>query len=641
MYTSLKKEIKAVLKTFPEYWEEETLLKNRLIEDLRDYKKDLIEALLANELIRKTYAIETVNGTVFKLDEFIGMLRYRNYWENSYTQYSNEIGLTSEGKYLRYNSDVVLDFPHKDCVLEGGMTKEDAGRNEIYYHKILAREEIDLLLSPKVLTNIKKYYENGEHKVLEFNDTDNLIIKGNNLVALHTLKERFAGKVKLIYIDPPYNTGNDTFKYNDNFNHSTWLTFMKNRLEIAKELLSSDGSIWINIDDDESHYLKVLSDEIFGRKNFLANIIWQKKYSPQNDAKYFSDMHDHILVYAKDKENWKANPMPRTSEMDSRYKNPDNDPRGPWKTSDFSVRTYSPEYDYEITTPSGRVVRPPKGRSWSTSKERFLELVTDNRIWFGKDGNNVPAVKKFLSEVKAGISPITTWTGEDLYQDELLPDFWHYSEVSHTQDGKRELIALNINFQTPKPEKLIQRIINIGSDKGDLVLDFFMGTATTQAVAMKMNRRFIGIEQMDYIETISVPRLKKVIEGEQGGISKDVNWSGGGSFVYAELYPLNQKYIDEITQIQSETEIKNMIEKLKNSAFLDFRVKLEKITDNEEEFNSLSLEEKKQILIEILDANQLYLSYSEIDDSFYEIDVDTKKFNHSFYQNNEAVNQNE
>src|SRR5690606_28962187 len=214
-------------------------------------------------------------GTVFKLDEFIGMLRYRNYWENSYTQYSNEIGLTSEGKYLRYNSDVVLDFPHKDCVLEGGMTKEDAGRNEIYYHKILAREEIDLLLSPKVLTNIKKYYENGEHKVLEFNDTDNLIIKGNNLVALHTLKERFAGKVKLIYIDPPYNTGNDSFNYNDKFNHASWLTFMKNRIEVAKEILSDEGSIWVTLDDVEVHYFKVLCDEIFGRECFINTIAWR------------------------------------------------------------------------------------------------------------------------------------------------------------------------------------------------------------------------------------------------------------------------------------------------------------------------------------------------------------------------------
>lgn len=628
MDTKLLVEIKQVLNQFPEYWEGEMLLKHKLIDDLRGYKKDLLEKLLSNELIKNTYSIKLETGIVFKVDEFISMLRYKTYWENSYTRYSNEIGLTSEGKYLKYNTDVVLDFPHKDCVLEGGMTKEDLRKKEIYYHKVLAKEEIDTLLSPKVLINIRKYDENGEHEVTEFKDTDNLIIKGNNLIALHSLKEKYAGKVKQIFIDPPYyfpEKRNDSFGYNSNFKLSTWLTFLKNRLEIAKELLSDKGSIWITIDDGGSHYLKILCDDIFGQSNFISNVIWKKKYSPQNDARYFSDMHDHILIFAKNKENFKVNLLPRSKEMNNRYINPDNDPRGPWKPGDFSVKTYSAEYDYSITLPSGRIINPPKGRCWRTSKENFEKLVQDNRIWFGSDGNNVPSIKRFLTEVKQGMTPST---------------IWDYTEVSHNQEARKEILALDIDiFSTPKPEKLLQRILHIGSNKHDIVLDFFMGSATTQAVAMKMNRRFIGIEQMDYIETVSVPRLRKVIEGEQGGISKDVGWTGGGSFVYAELYPLNQKYVDQIHKANSDKEIEKIIDEISGSAFLDFKVNMEKVTTQNPNFASLTLNEKKDILIQVLDTNQLYLSYSEIDDSQYEIPDSVKQFNQSFYQ--KSVNTHE
>ncbi|MGG3854262.1 site-specific DNA-methyltransferase [Caldifermentibacillus hisashii] len=623
METKIQSEINHVLKQFPEYWEDDSLLKNKVIDDLRNYKKELIEKLLSNETIKNTYSLKLENGTIFKIEDFISMLRYKKYWENSYTRYSNEIGLTSGDKYLKYNTDVVIDFPHKDCVLEGGMTKEEVRKDEVYYHKVLAKEEIDIMFSPKVLTNITKYDENGERQITEFVDTENLILKGNNLIALHTLKERFAGKVKLIYIDPPYNTGNDSFRYNDKFNHSTWLTFMKNRLEVARELLTNDGSIWINIDDDESHYLKILCDEIFGRNNFISNIIWKKKYSPQNDARFFSDMHDHILVYSKDKSIFKLNLLPRSQEMNKRYINPDNDSRGPWKPGDLSVKTYNANTDYTITTPSGRQVNPPKGYCWRVSKEKLNEMIAENRIWFGEDGNNVPAIKRFLSEVKQGVTPTT---------------IWDYSEVSHNQEARREILALSIeNFSTPKPERLLRRIIHLGSNENDIVLDFFMGSATTQAVAMKMKRRFIGIEQMDYIETVSIPRLKKVIEGEQGGISKDVEWTGGGSFVYAELYPLNQKYVDLIQKTNSDEEIENLIGRIKESAYLDFKISFDKVTNNNSDFASLSLNEKKDILIQALDANQMYLGYSEMDDEQYDIPEQVKQFNHSFYNKKKDV----
>lgn len=617
--TELLSQIKEVLLKFPKYWEKDVLLRNKVAEDLRNYNQELIEALLSNQLVKDTYSISLNSTNIFKIEEFINMLRYKNYWENSYTKYSNEIGLTSEGKYLNYNTDIVLDFPHKDSILEGGMTKEDIGKKEVYYHNVLAKEEIDTLLSPKVLTNMKKYDKDGEREVSEFTEDDNLILKGNNLLALHTLKNKFAGKVKLIYIDPPYNTGGDSFHYNDKFNHSTWLTFMKNRLEIACELLSNDGSLWINIDDDEAHYLKVLIDLVFGRENFLGNIIWKKKYSPQNDAKYFSDMHDHILVFAKNKEQFKINGLPRNSEMDSRYTNRDNDPRGVWKAADLSVRRITEKDRYPITTPSGRVVYPPEGRSWVLSKENFQKHLEDNRIWFGENGNNVPSVKKFLNEVKDTVTPQT---------------IWDYSEVGHNQEAIQNLNKLfnESIFTTPKPERLLQRIIHIGSNEKDLVLDFFMGSATTQAVAHKMNRRYIGIEQMDYIKTVSVPRLKKVIEGEQGGISKDVDWEGGGSFVYAELASLNERYVKDIQQASSEAELERVLSTMKESAYLNFKVDLERVSSKDKGYNALSLEEKKEVLIQVLDMNQLYLSYSEIEDEQYKIPEDVKAFNHSFYQ---------
>ena len=366
---------------------------------------------------------------------------------------------------------------------------------------------------------------------------DNRLIFGDNLLALKALEQEFTGKVKCVFIDPPYNTGSAFAHYDDGLEHSIWLGLMRDRLEIIKRLLSDDGSLWITIDDNEAHYLKVLCDEVFGRGNFVANAIWQKKYAPQNDAKWLSDNHDHILVYAKNKEIWRPNLLPRTVEAEARYKNPDNDPRGVWKATDFSVKTYSAANDYPIETPTGRVVNPPESRCWVTSKERFEELVADNRIWFGKTGNNVPSLKKFLTEVKGGTTSLTVWL---------------YEEVGHNQDAKKEVKQFNSKdvFDTPKPEKLVQRIIHLATNPGDLVLDSFAGSGTTGAVAHKMGRRWIMVELGEHCHTHIIPRLQKVIDGEdQGGISKAVNWQGGGGFRYFRLAPtliVNDKWGNQI-----------------------------------------------------------------------------------------------
>lgn len=356
-------------------------------------------------------------------------------------------------------------------------------------------------------------------------DTENMLIHGDNLLALKALEKKFSGQVKCIYIDPPYNTGSAFEHYDDNLEHSQWLQLMRPRLELMLTLLSDVGSIWISIDDDEGHYLKVLCDEVFGRNNFISTVIWEKKYSPQNDAKWLSDSHDFILVYAKNKEKWRPNLLPRTAEMDKRYKNPDNDPRGPWKPADFSARTYSVSGDYPITLPSGRVVLPPQSRAWVSNKEKFDELVKDNRIWFGADGNNVPSQKKFLSEVKQGMVSKTIWFRND---------------VDDNQKAKREVKVFNNDqpFATPKPERLIERVLLLATNPDDLVLDSFLGSGTTAAVAHKMGRRYIGIEMGEHAYTHCKVRLDKVVNGEdEGGITKAVNWQGGGGYRFYELAP--------------------------------------------------------------------------------------------------------
>lgn len=614
----MKAELSNLLMNVEEFVVNESLNKNKLSELARKHDAKLLNLLIKEETV-KNHFFTTLEDEVlvFKKDVFLQFLNNKEFLPDSYTAYKTKIGLgTDNGDYISENNDVVLNFPYKDCILEGGQTKEDAKRQEVFFNKTLAPNEINRLLDNKVLTNFKRYNKDGEHEVENIEDTDNLIIKGNNLIALHSLKKRYSGKVRLIYIDPPYNTGSDSFTYNDSFNHSTWLTFMKNRLQVAKELLTEDGTIWINIDDDEGHYLKIIADEIFGRINFVNTIIWQKKFAPQNDAKWFSDNHDFILVYAKNKLIWKPNLLPRTEEMNSRYKNPDNDPRGVWTSGDLSVKTYSEKTDYPIITPSGRVINPPSGRCWRTSKEKFLEMVSENRIWFGEKGDSVPRIKRFLSEVKDGIVSQT---------------IWKYEEVSHTQEAIQNLNKLfgEKVFGTPKPEKLIQRIIHLGSEEGDIILDFFMGSGSTQAVAHKMNRQYIGIEQMDYIETVSVERLKKVIEGEQGGISKDVKWQGGGSFVYCELKNDAQDFLNMVENALSSEELVELLEKVKKSSFLSYRVDAKKL--HKEEFNNLSLFEQKQLLVELIDQNNLYVNYCDIDDVNNNISEKEKQLNKMFY----------
>ena len=598
--------------------EDKTFLRNAVYEAAMKLDSKLLQLLLSDEITKEKFFVDVDGVKVFDKIKFAWVINNRQFLPNSYTRFKNKIGLVDDnGEFISASSKVALVFPYKDCLLEGGQTEEERKqRTEVFYNETLAPDEVDRLLYPKVLTDAKRYTKNGEENITTFSSDDNLIVKGNNLIVLASLLERYENKVKCIYIDPPYNTGSDGFNYNNQFNHSTWLVFMKNRLELAKKLLTNDGSIWISIDDDEQAYLKVLCDEIFGRDNFVANVIWEKKYSPQNDATWLSDSHDFILVYAKDKSVWRPNLLPRTEKMDARYSNPDNDPRGVWSSTTLTAKSGSSSLLYEITTPNGNKFSPPIGRYWAFSKESFDELVADNRIWFGEDGNNVPRKKTFLSEVQGGLVAKTIWKRD---------------EVGDNQDAKRELLAMNLLFPTPKPERLIERILTLATNEGDLVLDYHLGSGTTVAVAHKMGRRYIGVEQMNYIESLTVERLKKVIGGETGGISQNVSWQGGGSFVYCELAKLNQKFVDEI-ESASKSNIMDIYERIIRSPFISYKVNHEDIDSAVEDFVALSLENQKEFLLELLDKNLLYVNYCDIDDEDFSISNADKKFTRAFYE---------
>lgn len=372
-----------------------------------------------------------------------------------------------------------------------------------------------------------------ENKLLSYGDnSDNMIIQGDNLEALKALLPYYKGQVKCIYIDPPYNTKSAFEHYDDNLEHSQWLNMMYPRLELLRELLHEEGSVWVSIDDNEAHYLKVIMDEIFGRKNFVSNVIWEKKYSPQNAATWLSDSHDHILVYAKTKGIWHPNLLERTEEMNARYTNRDNDPRGVWKAADATAQAGhgTAKQFYVLKAPNGKLHDLPRGRCWLYTEEVIAQKIADNRIWFGKDGSNVPAVKKFLTEVKQGVACKT---------------IWFRAEIGDNQEAKKEIkniFDMGALFDTPKPERLVQRVIQLSTKQGDLVMDSFLGSGTTAAVAHKMGRRYIGIEMGEHAVTHVAPRLQKVVDGEPGGISKEVEWQGGGGF---HFYRLGEAVFDE------------------------------------------------------------------------------------------------
>lgn len=544
-----------VLKTNEKYVDSDgNLLKSVIQSDAMNLNDKLLNLLLTNNITKQMF-FKDVNGVcVFDKIAFSWIINNKMFLPDSYTSFKNKIGLVDSNRdFIVNKNDVVLSFPFKDCMLEGGQTKEDQKRKEVFYNETLMLNEIDTLLSPKVFSNAKKYDSNGSTALSTFNVNDNILIKGNNLLSLKSLLPIYENKVKLIYIDPPYNTGSDTFSYNDNFNRSSWLTFMKNRLEIAKKLLSEDGAIYVQLDYHQVHYAKVLMDEIFGEDNFQREIIWRIGWLSGYKTKdnNWIRNHDTILFYSKNSESLKFN------------------------------KYYIPKNEFKSIAKS--------------DAERYP--IED--VWNGNEYDDLNSIA------------IVSFSGETV------------SKMLNPED----------EVKGQKSEKLLERIIKAHTNEGDIVLDFFGGTGTTGAVAMKMKRKFILCEQLDKHIDICKRRLMKVIEGEQSGVSKKNNWQGGGSFITFELAKLNDKYVDKIKN-STEENILDILNEISNSDFVSYRIDIEKIKDNLDEFSSLELDDKKRILLDILDKNLLYVNYSDIDDENYSISDEDKKFTKSFYEGN-------
>lgn len=605
------------------------LLKNKIVELALALDLGLIKLLLKHDGIKRHFFVEVEGVLVFdkiKLQQFVSN---KQFLPDSYTAFKNKIGLTASGEYLTESKEVVLAWPYKDCVLEGGQDREDAKRNEVFWNETLAPDQIDRLLSPKALTNFRKFDKDGEHTVSELSLNDNLIIKGNNLLALHTLKKVYTGKVKLIYIDPPFNTENDTFQYNDTFSQSTWFTFLKNRLEIAKKLMSKDASIFVHIDQDNKHPIKMLMDEIFGRENFRNEIILPgravKNLQQQFDSiKKLQVRHDTLFWYTKNPE---ISFKPYWVE-----KHDEGNVEGHWHHAWSTEERKTMQYELLGTTID-------KGQ-WVWGEERSLKAIDNYNRYIEEGGGRT--IAEYWRDTGKKLSFIRK------SPDDGKPQYWRAPAVMRIGDTVWTGIPISNSdhgFKTAKNEKYLAEVINLASQEGDLILDFFSGSGTTVATAHKLNRRWIGVEQMDYIEDITVERLKKVIgsnvqidgkmledlECDQGGISKTVNWQGGGSFVYCELNRANQTFIDQIQSAKTGDDLQIIWQTMQERAFLSYKINPKTVDANASEFETLSFEDRQRFLIEVLDKNMLYVPYSEIDDVTYCVSDEEKALNRQFF----------
>lgn len=624
---NLLQELTDLLSTDDRLVSEGRLMKNKVVELALNLDPLLIRHLLKSESMKSYFFSEVEKVLVFDKIKFQRFVSNKKFLPDSFTAYKNKIGFSNGEEFITDSNEVVLAWPYKDCVLEGGQDGDDARRNEVFWNETLAPDQIDRLLSPKALIKFKKFDVEKESFPSEIGGQDNLLIKGNNLLVLHTLK-KYRGKAKLICIDPPYNTGGDDFNYNDTFTHSAWLTFMRNRLEVAKTLLDRNGTIFVFCDDNEQAYLRVLCDELFGRKSFIATVVWKHSDNSNNDAKKFSTDHNYILVYSNN-ESWESIKLERGDSNASHFSNPDKDPRGPWFDGN-PVNSPNPRKNlmYDIPTPNGNVIKhPPNG--WRWDKDTLAEKMESGEIFFNEKQTGIKRIT-YLWEQKA-LPPSTLW---DLPEESSWFDL---DETGHTRQAKSEQKKLfkgtptSELFKTPKPERVIKKILDIATHEGDLVVDFFSGSGTTAAVAMKMKRQFIAVEQMDYIETFTLPRLVQVAKGEQGGVSKDVGWKGGSGLIYCELAVANQTFVDVIEAAATNEELAKIWADMQEKAFLSYRVNPKAIDESKDDFAKLSLADQKRFLVEVLDKNMLYVPASEIDDQAYAISETDKAVNKKFF----------
>lgn len=604
------KELESVLKSDERFISQDgQLLKPRVRDAVNQLDTNLIRSLVASPLLKGHFFKDVDGITIFDQEKFMWVVNSKEFLPDSYTSYRNKIGLSANDHDLLTSlSEVSLVWPYKDCVLEGGQDKENEKRDEIFYNETLAPDEIGRLLAPKAFSNATRYTAEGEERVTEFDEHDNLLIKGNNLLALSSLLERYEGQVKCIYIDPPYNTGSDGFNYNDRFNHSTWLAFIKNRLLLARRLLADDGVIFVSLDDKEAHYCKVLMDEVFGRENFVADISHKARASVSND-KIISVSHNHLLMFARNER--------RVYAQREKY----------GITKDTSTFTLKDERGYYKLVPVDGPGGARKGNPyyeflgvegyWRFSKATMQDMYSDGLIV--KQGKSLQQ-KYYKSKAEGQRQTITTWWDEGLLT----------SSASTELNNK-----LDLEFNNPKNEALLELVIEFATQSGDLVLDFFLGSGTTAAVAHKMGRRYIGVEQMDYISSVTIPRLQKVIDGEQGGVSKAQGWKGGGSFVYVELAEQGERLMSELRNATTTDEVQLVLDRATERGLLRPSVLPDELATSASEFAELSFDDQKMTVAELVDKNRLYVNASEVEDADLGLSEADVAFTKSFYQKGE------
>ncbi len=610
------------------------VLKAKVYEDVMAMDKDLIKLLISDSEIRESFFVDIDGTLVFDKQKFAWAIDSKEFLPDSYTAYTNKIGLTSDGKFLSNKNDVVLDFPYKDCVLEGGQDKDDQKRKEIFYNETLASSEIRRMLDPKVFTNAVRYTKDGVEKDISFNDDDNLIIKGNNLIALTSLLKRYEGKVKCIYIDPPYyfykNKESDAFKYNSNFKLSSWLSFMKTRLEVSYKLLKNQGIIFCHTNEDGIHWIKVLMEELFGRNDFVETFIWKNTDNANSLSKKSRSSVEYIICYEKKKDNLISYTGKKTENDDAPLLNRGN------SIHDLTFPKGTIKFNIEDGVYSGKPDRVEiKDKCIVKNGLNYNDITLSGEFKWGQEMLDEEIKKGTYFVVKSNKFSVRFQRTEasDMAPEKFIDNTYLSKAigVGTNEDATSHLEHMKLDFTYSKPESVVSFLIRATTKEDDIILDYFVGSGTTAAVAHKMDRRYIGVEQMDYIEDITVERLKKVIDGEQGGISKAVNWQGGGSFVYCELMENGNELIREI-----ENADENTIKDVKAKIYKDERIIPYIITEDlekvDEDFEELSVDDKKKVLIKLVDKNKLYVNYSDIDNADFEISEADKKFTNSFYE---------
>ena len=634
---SLFNELEQLLRNESAYCSEDgILLKNAIVEAALALRPSLIKLLLSHDGLKRNFFTEIDGVLVFDKIKFQKFVMNKRFLPDSYTSFKNKIGLTTEdGDFISDSREVVLSWPYKDCVLEGGQTKEDAKRNEVFWNEILAPDEINRLTEPKALTAFRRFDSEGEHEVSEVSLQDNFIIKGNNMLALYTLKKKYCGKVNVICIDPPYYftkaKDNDSFNYNSNFRLSTWLTFMHNRLTVAKELLAPGGVIFCHIKEDAIHWLKVLMEDVFKVENFVETFIWKCTDNPDSLSKKSRAAVEYILCYE----------IPKNSSRQYIGKQTEN--------GDAPI-LHTGNNIHELNFPKGTIhFRIPDGLYEPCQPDR-VEILTPVIVKNGLNDNDVTLKGEFtwsqetLDEnvnkgcyflVKSNKFSVRVQLpeGKDMAPEKYFDEQYLSKAigVGSNEDATTHLANMGIDFKFSKPESVVAFLLRAVSKPGDIVLDFFIGSGTTAAVAMKMGRRFIGVDQMDYIKTATCKRLQKVIEGEQGGISQSVNWQGGGSFVYCELAAANQTFVDEIFAAESTDDLKKIWERMQQTGFLSWKVEPKLFEENAKAFEELSLDDQKLFLVECLDKNLLYIPLSEVDNDEFGLDSKDRELTRKFY----------